>query len=94
MSPPRPGGTLLASVPKHHLYLECSCGHRGDVAISTLIERLKPDATFGQAVKAVKCSNCRGVGKVREYRLIFRGASDKALGATRYGEGGEWTKDR
>jgi len=92
MTRPRPGGTLLASIPKHHLYVECTCGHRGDVPISTLAEKLGPGGTVGQAVEAVKCSKCRGVGQVSDYRIIFRGASEKALGATRYGEGGDWTK--
>ncbi len=75
-------GTLLSSIPHHHIAVDCYCGHGALVEVRPVLDRLGPGASVGDLLGRVRCSWCRS-RNVRHARIVFAGASDVAMdGAT------------
>lgn len=71
--------TLLATIRSHHLYLECACGRGAEVSVLGAIGCLGQSANVGDVVDKARCTAC-GAKSVAEVRIIYKGASDSAMG--------------
>lgn len=84
--------TKLSSIPEHHLYFECRCGHRGDVSVKSLIARFGEDTSLREVDRHVRCTAC-GAREIAESRIFYRGSSEVAMqGSARQEDGrsGDW----
>lgn len=84
LSPPATFDTGLASIPDHHIAVECSCGHTALIPVAPALERLGPKATAKDMLDRVRCVRCRA-RTIVQARLVFVGSSAVAM----QGSGGE-----
>ncbi len=82
---PKQGGTRLATIPKHQIFVECACGHKCPVPVPVLIERWGDLITVGEAIGKLRCSHC-GLKQISEYRLIYQGGSWAAMQGAEQGQ--------
>lgn len=69
-SPPSTFETSLATLSRHHLAVECSCGHNALVPIAPALERLGPYARVRDMIDRLRCTACGRRGGV-EARIVF-----------------------
>lgn len=81
------GGTTLATIPKHTIWVLCVCGHAGSVLIKDLLARPKPPETVADVIANARCAQC-GSKSVKEYRLSYEGASQQAMQGAEQGQRG------
>lgn len=64
------GGSRLATIPKHVLWLEYGCGRNAPVRVSHLLASDNPPEAVADVVERVRCSQC-GVRGAKDFRIVF-----------------------
>ena len=64
-------GTKLGTVSNHHLYIECSCGHSTQLAVSDLLTRHRPETPIRALIAKMTCRK-RGTRKINTYELFYK----------------------
>lgn len=72
------GGTTLATIAKHVVWVDCACGRAGRVLISEVLARPNPPKTVGELVAKARCRAC-GAAVPTGYRIVYEGASEGAM---------------
>ena len=73
--------TPLASIARNHLALECQYGHTSLIAVAELLPRHEA-LTAEDAIRRMRCTTC-GARAVREWRIVYVGASAVAMEGAR-----------
>lgn len=76
------GGTRLATIPQHTLWVWCQCGHNAGITVASLLALSKPSLTVGEVVQTLRCSRCR-VQMIKDYVITYSGGSWDALQGAR-----------
>ena len=72
---------LLSSIAKHHIVLNCPCGHVGMVTIANLIEVYSDDVNVDAVGWATLCRRCRSK-RINDIQIIYVGSSGDARHST------------
>ena len=70
--------TKLSSIADNHLFLNCRCGHVGQIAVSGLIEVHGGDVSVDAIERAARCRRCR-TKSITSMQIIYLGFSEIAL---------------
>ncbi|MCB1340792.1 MAG: hypothetical protein KDK24_06965 [Pseudooceanicola sp.] len=82
------GGTRLATIAHHTLWLDCTCGRSAPLAVRDLLGRAEL-VTVADVVARARCAAC-WARRVKAVTISFEGGSAEAMRgalATRAGEG-------
>lgn len=72
--------TRLSAIPANAIAVWCSCGHSAVIEASEILARWG-DMTVKEAVGRMRCWECGLRGEIEHMRIIYAGASDKAMAA-------------
>ncbi len=61
---------LLATVSRHSLSLECSCGHVGVVNVQNCLVTFGLRATVADVATGTRCGEC-GKNNVAEFKVVY-----------------------
>ncbi|WP_127111997.1 hypothetical protein [Shimia sediminis] len=64
------GGTHLATIPKHLIWIECACGHTSSVPIADVLKTTSL-LTVADVIDRAKCLRCF-TRNVKEFRLVYQ----------------------
>ena len=69
---------LLSSISKHHIVLNCHCGHVGIIPVANLIEVYGDDIDVDAVGRAARCRRCKIKG-ITDIQIIYVGCSGDAM---------------
>ncbi len=72
------GGTTLATIDKHAVWIDCACGRAGKILIAEVLARPNPPRTVGELVEKARCRACGQVAPTT-YSIVYEGAGEDAM---------------
>ena len=75
-------GTRLGTIDHHTLFVECGCGNKSEIAVSTLLTKFSRKDTIGFVKPKLRCSRC-GQNNIKHMLIFWRGNSAEAMEGTR-----------
>jgi hypothetical protein len=72
------GGTTLATISKHAVWVDCECGRAGRILIAEVLARPNPPKTVGELVAKARCRACGRVAPTG-YSIVYEGAGLDAM---------------
>ena len=71
--------TELSGISNNHLALTCYCGHSSNVAVQHFTNKFGKEAKVKDVTQKVRCTKCKTLRMVKDFRIIFVGRSGDAL---------------